>query len=327
MKVNYHTHTTRCNHAVGSEREYVESAIKGGIKELGFADHTPWPYPNYVSPTRMSVAELDDYVNTVLSLKKEYKDKINILLGLEVEYFPKYLDFLYEMKEKYPIDYYILGNHFYETDEVDRVATYYGNNCNQDEMMDKYCETTIEAMKTGLFCYVAHPDLFMRGRKVFDEKAIEVTRKICEAAVKYDIPLEYNLEGACIHDAKKQNTFGTTAFGGYALFWFAVGFSWMIQHGVFGKELAATLDINQLGFAFLGYLIFTLVMTLAASETNKTLFIIFVLIDFLFIGLTFSTLNILHHEMHLLAGVSELLISIVAFYGFAANILNTHFGY
>lgn len=132
---------------------------------------------------------------------------------------------------------------------------------------------------------------------------------------------------ACIHDAKKQNTFGTTAFGGYALFWFAVGFSWMIQHGVFGKELAATLDINQLGFAFLGYLIFTLVMTLAASETNKTLFIIFVLIDFLFIGLTFSTLNILYHEMHLLAGVSELLISIVAFYGFAANILNTHFGY
>lgn len=202
MKVNYHTHTTRCNHAVGSEREYVESAIKGGIKELGFADHTPWPYPTYVSPTRMSVADLDDYVNTVLSLKEEYKDQINILLGLEVEYFPKYLDFLYEMKEKYPMDYYILGNHFHETDEEDRVATYYGNNCNQDKMMDKYCETTIEAMQTGLFCYVAHPDLFMRGRKVFDEKAIEVTRKICEAAVKYNIPLEYNLEGALGNEKK-----------------------------------------------------------------------------------------------------------------------------
>lgn len=132
---------------------------------------------------------------------------------------------------------------------------------------------------------------------------------------------------ACIHDAKKQNTFGTTAFGAYALFWFAVGFSWLMQHGVFGGDLSTTFDIDQLGFAFLGYLIFTLVMTLAATETNKTLLIIFILIDFLFIGLTFSTLGILQHEMHLLAGISELLISIVAFYGFAANILNTHFGY
>lgn len=132
---------------------------------------------------------------------------------------------------------------------------------------------------------------------------------------------------ACIHDAKKQNTFGTTAFGAYALFWFAVGFSWLIQHGVFGASLASSVDTTQLGFAFFGYLIFTLVMTLASTETNKTLFIIFVLIDFLFIGLAFSTLNIMKHEMHLLAGISELLISIVAFYGFAGNILNTHFGY
>jgi uncharacterized protein len=27
---------------------------------------------------------------------------------------------------------------------------------------------------------------------------------------------------ACIHDAKHNNTFGTTAFGAYALFWFAL---------------------------------------------------------------------------------------------------------
>lgn len=202
MKVNYHTHTIRCNHAKGSEKEYVESAIKAGMKELGFADHTPWPYPKYVSPTRMRVEELENYVNTVLSLKEEYKDEIKILLGLEVEYFPKYINFLHEIKNKYPFDYFILGNHFYETDEYDRFASYYGNNCDQDEMMDRYCETTIEAMKTGLFCYVAHPDLFMRGRKVFDEKAVEVTRKICEAALKYNIPLEYNLEGALGNEKK-----------------------------------------------------------------------------------------------------------------------------
>lgn len=43
MIANYHTHTWRCNHAVGTEREYVERAIEGGLKILGFSDHTPMP--------------------------------------------------------------------------------------------------------------------------------------------------------------------------------------------------------------------------------------------------------------------------------------------
>lgn len=43
-KNNYHTHTTRCYHASGKDEEYVKAAIKAGIKELGFSDHTPWHY-------------------------------------------------------------------------------------------------------------------------------------------------------------------------------------------------------------------------------------------------------------------------------------------
>ena len=37
MKTNYHTHTTRCMHATGSDEDYVLSAIKGGYQELGFS--------------------------------------------------------------------------------------------------------------------------------------------------------------------------------------------------------------------------------------------------------------------------------------------------
>ena len=44
MKTNYHTHTTRCHHATGSDEEFVLSAIKGGYQELGFSDHTPVSY-------------------------------------------------------------------------------------------------------------------------------------------------------------------------------------------------------------------------------------------------------------------------------------------
>ena len=41
MIANYHTHTPRCHHAKGTEREYVENAIRAGIKRFGFADHSP----------------------------------------------------------------------------------------------------------------------------------------------------------------------------------------------------------------------------------------------------------------------------------------------
>lgn len=91
MIANYHTHTWRCMHATGTEREYVENAIQGGLQILGFSDHTPMPYPNgYVSPLKMRLDQLEDYVTTVHSLKKEYENDIQILLGLEVEYYPAY---------------------------------------------------------------------------------------------------------------------------------------------------------------------------------------------------------------------------------------------
>lgn len=131
---------------------------------------------------------------------------------------------------------------------------------------------------------------------------------------------------ACIHDAKHNNTFGTTAFGAYGLFWLGVGMTWLIQLGVFGEKLAQTADSKQLGVAFIGYLIFTIFMTIGAMETHKVLFMIFVLIDFLFIGLSLSTLGVMPHAMHNLAAYSELLISLLSFYGSAAAVLNTHFG-
>ncbi|MDV4151624.1 acetate uptake transporter [Clostridium sp. AL.422] len=131
---------------------------------------------------------------------------------------------------------------------------------------------------------------------------------------------------ACLNDFKHNNTFGATAFGAYAFFWYAMGMTWLIQNGIFGDKLAQAADSKQLGFAFLSYLIFTLFMTIGAMETHKVLFIIFVLIDFLFIGLTLNSFNIAPHFSHNLAAYSELGIALVSFYGCGASVLNKHFG-
>ncbi len=128
---------------------------------------------------------------------------------------------------------------------------------------------------------------------------------------------------AGIMDYKKGNAFGGLAFVGYGVFWLGVAMTWSFSGGVI--PAAVTGDSKALGFAFLGYLIFTLIMTVGSLPTNKVLTIIFVLIDFLFIGLTFSTLGILHGFMHYFAAAAEILIAAFSFYACAANILAIQF--
>ena len=79
MRTNYHTHTTRCMHATGTDEEFVLSAIQGGYDVLGFSDHTPWKYrSDFVAGMRMLPDELPDYVESITTLREKYRDHIQI---------------------------------------------------------------------------------------------------------------------------------------------------------------------------------------------------------------------------------------------------------
>ncbi|MCR5032475.1 MAG: histidinol-phosphatase [Lachnospiraceae bacterium] len=192
MYANYHTHTYRCNHASGSEKEYVERAIEKGLKILGFSDHTPYPFPReYYSRMRMRVEELPDYVRTIEDLRDAYKSDIEIHIGLEVEYYPRHFDDLLRLVEEYPIEYFLLAQHHIHNE-------YDGNNyCGMPtesvEMLHQYVEQTITAMETGKFLYLAHPDLinFHGDKEIYAEEM----RRLCQAAKQHDLPLELNFLG------------------------------------------------------------------------------------------------------------------------------------
>jgi succinate-acetate transporter protein len=130
----------------------------------------------------------------------------------------------------------------------------------------------------------------------------------------------------CFGDFKRGNVFGGTAFGAYGFFWISMAFGWMIQNGVFGEALAKGVDAHQVGFAFIGFLIFSLFMTIGAAETHKVLFTLFALIDLLFLGLALYTFGIAPEFTHLMSGVVEFVISLVGFYACAAAVLNPHLG-
>ena len=191
MIANYHTHTWRCRHADGTEREYVENAIEAGLKILGFSDHTPQVYPGgYVCPVKMLPSELEGYVDTILDLKREYKEDIEIHLGLEVEYLYTLWEPLLRLLEPYPIEYLILGQH-YLGDGID--APFCGERTNNADYLRRYCRQTREALATGRFLYFAHPDVvwFTGPDDIYEE---EMT-KLCRYCKEIDMPLEINLLG------------------------------------------------------------------------------------------------------------------------------------
>ena len=191
MKANYHTHTARCGHAAGSDEDYVRAAIAQGFDELGFSDHVPWPYASgYTHPTvRMTIGQMDGYIASVRALERRYAGKIAIRLGFECEYFPAYMGWLADMREERGLDYLILGNHYDLTDEG---GMYFGSTRTPAQLRT-YVERTAQGVQTGLFAYLAHPDLFMRSYRSFDDNCRQAARDLCAVCRENGIPMEYNL--------------------------------------------------------------------------------------------------------------------------------------
>ena len=114
-----------------------------------------------------------------------------------MEYFPQYMGWLREFLRQEQVDYIIFGNHYYLSDEK---RVYFGTACVDERFLELYCEQCIEGMESGLYSYLCHPELFMRGYPRFDERCEAIAYRICEAAKRLNIPLEYNLAGAAYNE-------------------------------------------------------------------------------------------------------------------------------
>lgn len=194
MMTNYHSHTERCGHAWGSDDAFVQAAIEAGHSVLGFSEHAPWPfkdgYQQIDGRQRMTMEQLDPYLADMQALKEKYRDQIEIQIGLECEYFPQYFDWLRTVKDQF--DYLLLGVHCADHDEH---LTHYYARSTEPEQVVEYTRCTLAGMETGLFAYLAHPELCLADYPVYDEVCQEMVHSICAKAKQLDMPLEYNLYG------------------------------------------------------------------------------------------------------------------------------------
>jgi histidinol-phosphatase (PHP family) len=187
----YHSHTYRCGHAVGTDEEYVKKAIEGHYEILGFSDHVM--LPNLSQPGMRGDFSLEEgYFKSVRDLQKKYAKQIKIYLAFEAEWYGDlYRDYYHHLLADGLIDYLLLGQHDFISPEG--VLTFYGRLEDKRQATLNYTEDLIAGIKSGLFIYVAHPDLFMAWYDSWDALAQDCASRIIDAAMEMNIPLEVNM--------------------------------------------------------------------------------------------------------------------------------------
>lgn len=198
---DYHMHTPRCNHAIGTVDEYAEAALLVGLEEIGMSDHSPMPDP--FDEWRMDESELGSYIQEVNKTKQAFAGRLDVKLGLEADYFPGTEDYIKKLLDAHPWDYVIGSVHY-----LGDLSHKWGFD-NPDDMSewefrdveDAYCEyfeLVAASARSGLFDIIGHPDLIKKfgHRPTLDSQRVAVAEEAMLQAVKEaDVALEVSSAG------------------------------------------------------------------------------------------------------------------------------------
>lgn len=122
---------------------------------------------------------------------------------------------------------------------------------------------------------------------------------------------------ACFMDFKRNNIFGATVFGTYAMTMYAIALTLLIA--IFGGE-GEEVEFAHYAFGLIAILFFSFIATAASLMTNKVLFSILIAVDLAVIALIPHYLS---GTSAFPAGIFLMITSALSFYAAAAVLLNT----
>lgn len=116
------------------------------------------------------------------------KNGIKFYRGFEIEYFHEL-----DVYEKYleDLNFLIVGQHYIVKDG--ELKSSFGLDSLEDIQI--YSKTLVDAINTGYFNMIAHPDLCFYSIKKPTDEMYEALRPVIEACVEKDVALELNANG------------------------------------------------------------------------------------------------------------------------------------
>ncbi|MBP7175998.1 MAG: histidinol-phosphatase [Thermoclostridium sp.] len=104
MFTTFHTHSYFCDGSMTPE-DYILCAIRKNFPVIGISSHAP---VHFETCWTMKPQLLEQYIETVLSLKEKYRGRIQVYVGLETDFYDGAVDY-----RNYPgLDYTIGSVHF-----------------------------------------------------------------------------------------------------------------------------------------------------------------------------------------------------------------------
>lgn len=174
---DYHMHTPRCNHAIGSVAEYAEAAIAIGLTEIGISDHSPMP-GDYDKAWRMDRSELAGYIEEVEAVRERFAGRLAVKLGMEADFHPGTEGYVREMIDGYAWDYVIGSVHYigdWGFDNPDDMSCW--QSCDVEDAYCDYFDLVAASAEAGMFDIIGHPDLI----KKFGHRPPVGSRKVAAA--------------------------------------------------------------------------------------------------------------------------------------------------
>lgn len=203
MIADYHIHTPYCGHAHGTIVEYIESALRMGIKEICFADHLGRYYLTPLQRKRhkdwgIYEKTLSRYISEIEDVKEAYKDNISIKIGLEIDYIEDTFELLEPYVSYYPFDFLIGSIHCLPKFGWKHIVDY-RNEYDKISVFKEYLRYIGSAISSKIFHSIAHIDFLWRYIKIDNEEQLSIIKEgissIVKNAIKNSVCIEINANG------------------------------------------------------------------------------------------------------------------------------------
>lgn len=199
MLTDYHTHTRRCGHAIGTLDDYVRAAVDRGIAEIGLSDHL-WLYheprsrrdPRWAMPEE----EFDAHHAEMIAARERWRGQANVRVAVEADYIEGREHELEAILGRYEFDYVLGGVHFIDDwmiDDEDQKARYRERPV--ADVYREYYRRVRSAVRTGLFDLIAHLDLPKKFGDVPESDIGEAVEETLDAIRETAVAVEISSAG------------------------------------------------------------------------------------------------------------------------------------
>ncbi|MFF3956657.1 histidinol-phosphatase [Streptomyces sp. NPDC001890] len=199
MTFDLHTHHSRCGHARGGLREYVEAALSAGLDTIGFSDHSPFfgERADHHKPwVAMAKSDFPGYLAEAAALREEYRHRIRILIGVESDFFPEHIELYRNIYQNLPLDYVIGSVHVVGGVDIFNLERW--ENASPALLLkekERYCDLVAASARCGAFDILGHIDAIRGNCPELGAVESPAVERMLRAIAETDTVVEVNTSG------------------------------------------------------------------------------------------------------------------------------------